>query len=215
VAYRQLCAVTFAVLGLVTVGCGSGSAGAAASDTGDDQPPANAEQAPNSSSDPVSNSDQAPINPDQPPNDSAALLGGGGNVESQCRSFCDSLDGLDCNGAGGIGRAISRVCSSGCTFSAQDALCASEIAAAIACLAGLNGLCTDAFAEQDAAVCQTTLDAADACDQPQQPPTDGNGPGNGNCSTDGGCACGSVCLTCRCNAADATAQAACGACAAP
>ena len=213
-AYRQLCAVTFAVLGWVTVGCGSGSGSVAVPDVTDEQPPANPDQPPNNASDRTSNADQPPANPDQPPNDPDGLpsTGGGGGAESQCRAFCDSIKDKDCTGPSG---AITRaVCNTGCVLTAEQRSCATEIAAAISCLDGLNGLCTDAFTEDEAAACEDAFDAADACEDAHQPPDDNN---NGPpCSAAGGCACGdNACMTCRCQAGtDTDALAACltGAC---
>ena len=64
-AYRQLCAVTFAVLGLLPVACGGESTAGSVSTGTKDQAPSNADQPPASSSSdraPSGSSDQAPSN---------------------------------------------------------------------------------------------------------------------------------------------------------
>lgn len=205
-AYRQLCAVTFAVLGWVTVGCGSGSGAVAVADVTEDQPPANPDRPTNNVSDRTSNPDQPPANPDQPPNDSNGLPStGGSGAEGICRAFCDSIKEKDCKGPSA---AITRaLCNTGCVLSAEQQACATEIAAAISCLSHLNGLCTEEFTENDAAACRDTFDAADACDEAHQPPDDDGGP---PCSPAGGCECGNACQTCGCLAGTNTeALAAC------
>jgi hypothetical protein len=217
VAYRQLCAVTFAVLGWVTVGCGSGSGSLATSDVTEDQPPANPDRPTNNASDRTSNADQPPANPDQPPSDPDGLPstgGGGGNAEALCQAFCDGIKGKDCNGPSGLGGVVRLLCNSGCVLSAEDQACASEIAQAISCVSGLSTLCTEAFTEDQGDVCQDVFDAARACDEAHQPPDDNNdGP---PCSTARGCDCGNACETCGCLAgtnADALAACLTGACA--
>lgn len=212
-AYRQLCAVTFAVLGWVTVGCGSGSGSVAVPDVTDDPPPANRDQPPNNASDHTSNADQPPANPDQPPNDANGLpsTGGGNGAEGVCRAFCDSIKDKDCKGPS---NAITRaLCDSGCVLPTEQQACATEFSAAITCVSHLNGLCTEAFTEDDAAACKDTFDAANACAKAHQLPDDNNGP---PCSEAGGCECDSACMTCTCEAgSDGEALAACltGACA--
>jgi hypothetical protein len=200
------------MLGLLTVGCGSGGAAAAPDETGTEQPPANPEQPPNDSVH-TSNSDQAPVNPDQPPANSDGLAGGGGQAEGLCRAFCDTFEDQDCKGPSGT--IVRFVCDSGCVLGAAQA-CASEFAAALSCLSGLSGLCTDGFTQEQARACEPAFDAADACDEANQP-GNGNGNGNGNaCTTEGGCECTDPCLACYCDATgDAAATLACltGACA--
>ena len=205
-AYRQLFAVTFAMLGLA-VGCGSGGAAAVPADADTEQPPENPDQAPNDS-DPASNSDQAPVNPDQPPASDSGLPGpgGGAGAEGACRAFCDGIKDKDCSGPSGLGGVVRLICDSGCVLSAEDQACASQIAAAIACVSGLSGLCTEAFMPAQAQQCQAAFAAAEACDEANDP-DDGNGNGNGNgnnpppsCTTQGGCECASEVLSCICEA---------------
>jgi hypothetical protein len=216
VAYRQLCAVTFAVLGWVTVGCGSGSGAVAVADVTEDQPPANPDRPTNNASDRTSNPDQPPANPDQPPSDPDGLPstgGGGGNAEALCRAFCDSIEGKDCTGQSGLGGAVRFLCNSGCVLSAEDQVCANEIAQAISCISGISTICTDDFNDDQRDVCKREFDAVEACEEAHEPPDDNVPP----CSTAGGCECGNdACDTCRCQAGtNVEALAACitGACA--
>jgi hypothetical protein len=210
VAYRQLCAVTLAVLGWLTVGCGSGSGAVAVPDVTEDQPPANPDRPVNNASDRSSNADQPPANPDQPPSDSNGLPstgGGGGNAEALCQTFCQSIQGKDCTGAGGLNGAVRFLCNSGCVLSAEEQACASEIAQAISCISGISTICTDDFNQDQRDVCKDSFDAVDACGEAHQQPDD-NAP---SCTDDGGCACDDPCATCRCNAGtDLQALAACG-----
>ena len=189
-AYRQLCAVTFAVLGWVTVGCGSGGGPDATPDPIDEHPPGNRDQ-------PINNAaDRPPTDPDQPPNNSGGLpnQGGGGNAEGQCRAFCASIQGKDCMGAGNLTAAIRQACQSGCVLTAQQRLCANEIAGVISCLSRLSGLCTDAFDEDQEDACDASFRAVDDCEEANEPQT------QGACNTAGGCECATACLTCGCNA---------------
>jgi hypothetical protein len=213
VAYRRLCAVTFAVLGWVTVGCGSGSGPDASTDAIDEHPPGNREQPTNNATDPAPRSEQAPINPDQPPDSADGLpsQGGGGEVEGQCRAFCDSIEGKDCTGAGNLTAAIREVCQSGCVLSTQDRLCVSEIAGVVGCLNSLSGLCTDAFDEDQSGACDVSFRAFNACEEANEPDDT-----QGACNIAGGCECETACQTCGCFAGNnAQALAACvtGACA--
>jgi len=207
VAYRQLCAVTFAVLGWVTVGCGSGSGSLAVPDVTDEQPPANPDQPTNNASDHTSNADQPPANPDRPLHEPSGLPGtGDSGAETACRALCDSIKDKDCKGPSG---AVTRaICNTGCVLSAAQQPCAAEFAAAISCLGGLDGLCTDALTEDQAASCDNAFDAADECDKAHQPPDDDEGP---PCSAARGCECGNdACMTCACEAGtDSDALAAC------
>jgi hypothetical protein len=96
VAYRQLCAVTFAVLGLVAMGCGGGTSGGTSGNTnGATQAPNNAtDQAPNGSGDqpPSTSGDQAPsTSTDTPPASSQDPAGTGDSLSALCRRFCDEL----------------------------------------------------------------------------------------------------------------------------
>lgn len=205
-AYRQLCAVTFAVLGWVTVGCGSGGGGPDASpDAIDEHPPGNRDQ-------PTNNAEQAPINPDQPPNEAGGLPNEGGDVESECRAFCDSVAGKDCTGGGKLNATIRSKCPSGCVLSAQDRLCANEIAGIVHCMSSLSGLCTDAFDEDQDSACDASFRALNACEEANDPDDDTQGA----CNTAGGCACDTACEACECiagNNAEAKAACAAGICA--
>jgi hypothetical protein len=211
VAYRQLCAVAFAVLGWVTVGCGSGGGPNASPDAIDEHPPGSRDQPTNNASDPAPRSEQAPINPDQPPNESGGLpSSGGGNAEGQCRDFCDSIAGKDCTGAGKLTGAIRALCQSGCVLSAEDRLCATEIAGAIGCLSSLSGLCTDGFNDDQEDACDASFKAVDTCEEANEPDDPGA------CTTAGGCVCETTCLRCSCQAGtniDALTACATGACA--
>jgi hypothetical protein len=204
VAYRQLCAVTFAVLGWVTVGCGSGSGPNASPNPIDEHPPGNRDQPTNNAT------DRLPINPDQPSNSSSGSpnQAGGGAAEGQCRTFCASIQGKDCTGAGKLTAAIRVACESGCVLSAQDQLCASQIAGALGCLSNLSGLCTDAFDEDQDDACDTAFKAVDDCEKANEPA--------GACNAAGGCECETACQTCGCKAGtnvQALAACATGACA--
>jgi hypothetical protein len=195
VAYRRLCAVTFAVLGWVTVGCGSGGGPNAATDAIDEHPPGSRDQPTNNASDPAPRSEQAPLNPDQPPNEAGGLPSqGGSDAEGQCRAFCAGIQGNDCAGAGKLTAAVRAVCQSGCVLSAQERLCANEIAGAIGCLRSLSGLCTDAFDDNQDDACDASFQAVDTCEEANEPDD------QGACTTAGGCECETACETCGCNA---------------
>jgi hypothetical protein len=190
VAYRQLCAVTFAVLGWVTVGCGSGGGPDATPNPINEQPPGNRDQ-------PINNAtDRPPTNPDQPPNSSGALPGpGGGGAEGQCRAFCNSIQGKDCMGAGKLTAAIRAVCQAGCALTPQERLCANEIVGVVGCLSRLPGLCTDAFDEDQDDACDASIKAVNDCEEANEPQEN-----QGACNTAGGCECETACQTCTCNA---------------
>lgn len=97
VAYRQLCAVTFAAVGLFIAACGGESTtatkGGAATDSGK-QPPINGDQPTNSASDtPPANGDAPPTSTQRPPASSDTPAGTGG-VGVVCQRFCKAVSDL-------------------------------------------------------------------------------------------------------------------------
>lgn len=230
-AYRQLCAVTFAVLGFITVGCGAGTSSAVGTDATEEQPPANTDQAPNNAGDAASNPDKPPSNPDRAPTSSEdpAGSGGGGRLTALCDQICSTLETIanDCDIGMGTGMGgMEEVCSGDvqCQVPA-DLPCQNEIADAFECIFdNLALICADDDQEGPggpmAEPCRDVGRALTQCTDANEPvgPGPGDGPGNqGNCTAAGGCErCENECATCSCEAGtDLTALQACaaGACA--
>jgi hypothetical protein len=232
VAYRQLCAVTFVMLGLVAVGCGGNTtttAGGSAS-PGDQQPPTNHDQAPSSSDKPPSASDQAPASGTTPPSsaDSPAGGGGGGHLGQLCQQLCSSLAGVAdrcSNGMSVFG--MDKVCSKANTCQVPANFpCQNEAAALFSCLIdNLDALCvhgTDSSGQggsqgqqgpaPTATTCQDVLKTFTSCAAANAPPTPTPGTGTGkNCTSAGGCDCPNNCMKCQCQAGrDITKLQACG-----
>jgi hypothetical protein len=235
VAYRQLCAVTFAVLGWVTVGCGAGTASHVGTDASEEQPPANTD-APPSNSDQATNPDTTPANPDKPPTSADAPAGTGGGLSALCKRICSSLASFadDCNsGMDTIG--MGDICSADVDCQIPgDIPCQNEIADAFDCVfTNLAAICSadnQGPGNGDAAQAEPCRDVGEAYNkcarangQPGTGTGNGNGNGNGNgtaggpgnpaaaCTTAGGCECGTPCLNCLCEAgSDLTASQACG-----
>lgn len=171
-AYRQLCAVTFAVLGLGVAACGGGPA-ASQTDDGSDQPPSSVDQAPVSSEKPPGNPDQPPGNPDQPPSNPDQPPSGNptGNPppnqpNADCQALCEQYgDAQACQDE--TDRALVRpICTHGCRIKAGEEGCESALLSAVSCVRALTGLCTE-DGPGDAAVtnCQRAVNAAQMCIQ--------------------------------------------------
>lgn len=216
-AYRQLCAVTFAMLGWVAVACGGGTASNAAPDATEEQPPTNPDQADNDTETPP-NPDAPPSNPEQPPNnDSDAAGSGGGRLEQLCHRICDTLDTLvdDCSdGMTDIG--MGEACSAevNCQIP-PNTPCQNEIADAFDCIfANLATICSPDQGPGEgpgqggpaAKPCNDVAKRFTDCarDNGLVDTPDDNGNGNNNpprsCTTQGGCECDTECLTCGCEA---------------
>lgn len=214
-AYRQLYAVTFGVLGLVAVGCG-GNTNSSASGGPDaaQQPPTNPDQPSSNSDQASSSSDQTPSNADQPPNNASELAGtgGGGRTGTLCHELCNSVEKLG-DQCGGMPKGdTSNLCSANCQLPASYMACEQQIGDVFSCyLDNLALLCAAATHKQNppagdqqpaaAVPCQDTLKVFSKCAE-----TNGINDGNAaaNCTTDGGCECTSECLTCTCKAGSDT-----------
>lgn len=211
-AYRQLCAVTFAVLGLVASGCGSGPGNAVASGSGDGQAPSNADQPPSSSG-----SDQAPVSSDQgPPSSETAppssevAAGTGGGLGALCQSFCQTIADLGGRCADNMLDLETGICdgASACQVPANTP-CQAELAEAFRCLIdGLAQVCTmdqsgpgngNGNAAKPAGICQDVLNDVETCAQAHGAITDGGGTQQG-CFAQGGCHCDDDCMKCQCEA---------------
>lgn len=231
-AYRQLCAVTFAALGLIAVACGGSTGTNAAPDATEQQPPSNPDQAPNET-DQASNTDRPPTSSDQPPSDTdPAGSGGSGRLTALCEKICSTISTLadDC-GDGMTMVGMGNVCSEevDCQLP-PDLPCQDEIANAFDCIfVNLAALCAAGQDENPevprAEPCQDVGQAYLTCARANgliEDNGNGNGNGNGNnppaCTQDGGCDCPSSCTECTCEAGtNSTALSACfeGACAQP
>ncbi len=208
-AYRQLCAVTFAVLGFVAVGCGGDTNTRPSSSEAEQQPPSNSDQPP-SNSDQASNSDPVPSNTDQPPNNATdpAGSGGSGRLGTLCQQLCTSLDQLDsrCDRMPMMGD-TNALCSSECQVPANILPCEDEIADVFSCLLdNLQLYCPmtdreDPPGKQNPATmaCEDIIKTYNKCaaahgithDEDSKAP---------KCSVAGGCDCPSDCMACTCAA---------------
>jgi hypothetical protein len=219
------------VLGLVAVGCGSGTSSAVPTDAAEEQPPANSDQAPNNAGDTATNTDVAPSNPDAAPSSSEdpAGSGGGGRLGALCEKVCSTLKTIDDCSGGMTMVGMQDACSAevNCQIPA-DLPCQNEIADAFDCIFdNLALICSAGNDNQDpkpdANPCKDVARKLTDCAEASGLNTDGNGNGNGNgnqgsCSEAGGCECASDCLSCLCDAGtDTDAQTACttGVCATP
>lgn len=197
-AYRHFLALSCVILGLAAMACGGGKASPTEPPDSDALAAHAADQPVNDADQPIATTDRPPTNADQPP---AGPTGGGGSdtgVETQCRQFCSGIvETSECAGDG-ANQIARNVCDSGCTLTAQTRPCAAKAAALIACLAGLDGLCTE-DGPSDA--------AAQRCTSPSNELNDciengGATPPAGNCTKAGACQCGNTCELCRCLATD-------------
>jgi hypothetical protein len=215
VAYRQLCAVTFAMLGWAAVACGGGTATNARPDATEEQPPTNGDQAPNDT-DTASNTDQPPANSDSPPNNAGEPAGsGGGRLEQLCKRICDTIETLaeDCSdGMTDVGMGDACSAEVNCQIPPSTP-CQDEIADAFDCIfANLAIICSDEPGQGPgqgpaARPCNDVAKRLTDCarDNGLTDPPDDNGNGNGNdpppsCTPMGGCECATECLTCGCEA---------------
>lgn len=212
-AYRQLCAVTFATLGWLAVACGGNTGTNAAPDATEEQPPSNQDQAPNDT-DTASNPDQTPGNTDAPPSnvDDPAGSGGGGRLTALCERICDTIETLaeDCSdGMTDIGMGEACKAPVNCQIPV-DTPCVDEIADAFDCIfENLATICSDAPGEgqqgPQAKPCQDVGRRFTMCAEQNglTDPDPGEGNGNGNqrdCTEAGGCECPTECATCSCEA---------------
>jgi hypothetical protein len=214
VAYRQLCAVTFAAIGLLCAACSGGPGGAVAS-SNKDRAPSNADQPPSNAADQApSNSDQAPTtSTDAPPSNPDAPAGnGGGSLGALCREFCESLQGFSDRCGGG---AEGDLCdASDCQVPAGYP-CGPETAEVFQCLIdNLDNLCTDTGRgngdvpgngaqpqpQDPVSICQTALDKANACSKAHGLDDGGDTTQQHGCYQQGGCECADPCQTCTCKA---------------
>lgn len=212
-AHRRLCAVTFAVLGLLAAGCGGDTNTRVSGTDADQQPPTNQDQPP-SNSDQVSSTDQAPSNPDQPVNGSEpAGTGSGGRLGGLCQDLCSSIEKLgdQCSkGMASMGDTKS-LCSAGCQVPANVLPCEQQIADVFSCfIDNLQLLCAavDNNTDQPAAgrdpqtttsACQDALKSYATCAEAHgiSDNTDNTAP---KCSKAGGCDCPTDCTSCTCEA---------------
>ena len=209
-AYRQLCAVTFAVLGWVTVGCGGGTATTTATNTNDQQPPNNTNQPP-SNADQATNPDKTPPSVDTPPASSEAPAGSGGGLSALCKKICSTLSTFagDCS-SGMTTVGMTDLCSADVKCDIPgDIPCQTEIADEFDCVfSNLADICSGAQGAGNAAQAQPCRDVGRAytkCAQANgltgstDTPTDPGKPAAA-CTTAGGCACATDCATCGCKA---------------
>jgi hypothetical protein len=232
VAYRQLCAVTFAAIGLLCAACSGGPGGAVASSNNDrapgngDRPPSGtsaADAAPTSA-----DNDQAPISSETPPGTSDASAGNG-SLGALCEEFCTSLKNFSASCGGGAEE--DDLCS--CKVP-NGYPCGPEAAAVFRCLTDtLDGLsCTGAGSGSGAGngdvpgngngngnaanppqptdgvvdFCKTELDRATACGKAHgiDDSSDGDTTQQHGCFQQGGCECDDPCQACTCKAAGNT-----------
>lgn len=225
-AYRQLFAVTFAVLGLLAVGCGGDTnSNVSSGPDAAQQPPSNPDQPP-SNSDQASSSDPTPSNPDQPANNASdpAGTGGGGRLGSLCQELCSSLDKLadNCsNGMASMGDTKS-LCSSDCVVPPNILPCETAIADVFTCLLDNLQLFCASVDNQDPPAgdpqpsakspCQDAVKTYTKCADDNHISDQPNGDNGNNGCVAPGCDCPTDCSTCTCQAGrDTKKLAACGA----
>jgi hypothetical protein len=232
VAYRQLCAVTFAVLGWLAVGCGGGTGSNAAANATEQQPPSNSDQPP-SNTDQASNPDQAPSSSDTPPSsaDDTAGSGNGGRLGALCQQFCQTLSQV-ANDCSGDMLGMQDFCSGDAVCQVPaDVPCQTEIGDAFSCIIdNIKGICSapaqGSDAPNGAVPCEDTVKGLTTCldgaTNGGGGNNNGNGNGNGNtpgsCSAAGGCDCATDCLSCLCDAgtdSNAVQECSLGVCSAP
>ena len=240
-AYRQLFAVTFTMLAVVSVGCGgeSTSAGGSSSAT-EQQPPSNADQPPNNSADqaPKSADDPPPGNgTDAPPAnvDAPAGSGGSGRLVDLCQKFCDGFQKVvDSCSMGDSMADIGSLCpkQQACQVPANYP-CVDQAADLFDCaLTALGQICSagsDVKPDSPLSVCEDEVKATNDCVKANGgsgtsggggsgggPSGAGGGNGNGaDCMIGSSCACPgqSACAACRCKAGtDVNKILACGSC---
>lgn len=213
-AYRRLCAVTFAVFGLLAAGCGGDTNTNVSGSDPAQQPPINKDQPP-SSSDQASNPDQAPSNPDQPINNETqpAGTGGGGRLGALCQDLCNSIEQLGdkcSNGMASMGDTKS-LCSAGCVVPASILPCEKEISDVFSCLIdNLQLLCTAVNNEDqsqpgrdpqpNASTCQDAVKSYTTCADAHGLNDDNTDNNAVKCSKAGGCDCPTDCASCTCDA---------------
>lgn len=199
-AYRQLCFVTFAMLGLWLPACGSGDVAGEVDPPKSDQPPASGDQAPPNSDQPPGNSDQPPGNSDQPPGNPDQPLGpqpgqpSPSTWEDECDDLCDEYGGAqECEANSASGALVRTICDHGCSVKQGEESCEATFVTAVKCVAGLSGLCTEAGPSAATAMtCQQAVSAAQACVLAAQPG------GGDTCNTAGQCECEDDCASCKC-----------------
>jgi len=229
VAYRQLCSVTFTVLGLVAFGCGgnTNSSAPSPSNPSSEQPPANTDQAPSSSDDQAPSgtaTDEVPSNPDTPPASADAPAGTGSPLGALCQRFCAELSNVANNCTDGMGSiGMDDVCSptDSCQVPPGVIPCEAEIVDLFDCaLDNFQLLCSaeaqdpggqDPAPAARTAPCQDVLRSFTTCAEAHDLTGD-----NTNTDPPGrDCTMGNACTQCLCTAgANMTAQQACftGAC---
>jgi hypothetical protein len=238
VAYRQLCSVTFAVLGLVAFGCGGNTTASTAtgSTPAGEQPPGNPDQAPSGADQAPTSSDTPAANTDGPPasSETPAGSGAGGKLGALCQQLCSSIDqAVNQCSQGKLKLGMDDLCSSSCDIPPTVLPCESELASLLQCFIGnLGSLCVASgdnngqdpvpAAQPTVNQCDAAATAAQACAKANHIDTsdmgmnmDPNPPGGPGPVAD--CTTGAACTQCICNAgADATKVQACAtACATP
>jgi hypothetical protein len=210
VAYR-LTVLSFAVFGLIAVGCGSGNtADAGDSPSVSDRPPASSDDAPsNADAPPASADDAPPASADAPPGGSVSRPGGDSGAEAACEELCSSVAELGCysqqTAASGW---VRQVCDRGCDLNEEESLCESQALAFVNCLTGISELCSEE--EGDASGCDDERRAVTECLDPDEKPPAGMG-----CTMAGLCDCANDCDTCHCELGAAGEQACALICDAP
>jgi hypothetical protein len=214
VAYRQLCAVTFAALGLVFAGCGGNTSSSASSgsDPGEVQPPNNTDQPPHSAGDqPPPSGETPPSNPDRPPSsvDDPAGSGGGG-VGDVCRRLCDAVAGAGDRCTRGMnGMGLGGFCSEEIDCQVPPNFpCSSQAVDLFNCLFNnLSLLCADdgknseEQGDSEASACQTAFEEFIQCGEANGlDDDDDDDPDPPACSREGGCDCPTECQSCTCEA---------------
>lgn len=213
-AYRQLCAVAFLMLGFAGVACGGNTSASAADPTpsddappsADDQPPSNSDQVPPSADDqPPSSSDTPPSSPDSPG-------GGGGRIQQLCEDACVVLGRLsECEDGPEIDPMSNEVCrNGGCSMAVDPGVevpCLDQLEGLFGCIARLPNVCMPTQEQQE--VCADQVEAFSECAEDQEPPNPDPDPDPDppNCMPPS-CNCsGEACSECLCENADLGAEA--------
>jgi hypothetical protein len=206
VAYRQLCAVAFVMLGFAGVACGGNTSGTAADPGPSDGAPPSADDQPPTSSDqvPPSSDDAPPSSADTPP---GSADDGGGRIRRLCESACQVLEALsECEDGMQIDPMSTEVCrNGGCSMAVDPGVqipCLDQLEGLFGCIARLPNVCMPT--EEQQMVCAAQVESFSECAEEQEPPNPDPDPDPPTCMAPS-CNCGGeACAECFCENADLT-----------
>lgn len=205
-AYRQLYAVAFLMLGMAGVACGGDTTGsAAAPGPSDDAPPSADDQPPSSADDAPPSADDAPPSGADAPPGGADSPGSGGRIQQLCEDACQLLEHLaQCPQGMEIDGMSLEVCrSGGCSMAVDPGVevqCLAELEGLFGCVANLPNVCMPS--QEQAMACLDQVKSFSECAvdiEPSDPDPDPDPP---TCMAPS-CNCGGqACAECYCENAD-------------